>query len=128
MDSRLYFTLGDLGSNVLVGAVAGWVCGLVIVTGWHMLPAMILAMALGMLIGLLLFFPLGMAFGAMEVMIPTMFSGMLAGMAVGMWKAMSPVSGVDALMTGAGCGMLGIIVVWLFNQALRGRRAYPPRS
>ena len=83
MDSRLYFVLGDLASNLLVGALAGWFSALVIGDGWNMWLAMFLAMGLGMLLGLVLFFPLGMAFGAMEVMLPTMFSGMLAGMVVG---------------------------------------------
>jgi hypothetical protein len=128
MDSRLYFVLGDLLSNILVGALAGWLSALVIVTGWPMVPAMFLAMAVGMLVGLLLFFPLGMAFGAMEVMVPTMFSGMLSGMVVGMWDAMHPVSGGDALLAGAGCGLLGLIVVWLLNHAVRGRRVYPQES
>ena len=128
MDSRLYFVLGDLAGNILVGAVAGWLSALVIVTGWHMVPAMFLAMALGMLVGLVLFFPLGMAFGAMEVMVPTMFSGMLAGMAIGMWAAMHPVAGIDALLAGGSCGLLGIIVVWLLNHAVRGRRVYPPEG
>ena len=50
MDSRLYFILGDLVSNLLVGAIAGWLAALVIVTGWHMIPAMFLAMAVGMLV------------------------------------------------------------------------------
>ncbi len=83
MDSRLYFVLGDLAANLLVGALAGWLSAVVIGTGWNMFLAMFLAMGLGMLVGLVLFFPLGMAFGAMEVMLPTMFSGMLAGMVVG---------------------------------------------
>lgn len=125
MDSRLYFVLGDLASNLLVGALAGWLSALVIGVGWNMWLAMFLAMALGMLVGLVLFFPLGMAFGAMEVMLPTMFSGMLSGMVVGMWTAMHPVSGVTALVVGAGCGLVGINVVWVLNVGLRGQRTYP---
>ncbi len=124
MDSRLYFVLGDLASNLLVGAMAGWLSALVIGVGWNMWLAMFLAMALGMLVGLVLFFPLGMAFGAMEVMLPTMFGGMLSGMVVGMWAAMHPVSGTVALLVGAGCGLVGINVIWVLNIALRGRRSY----
>ncbi len=124
MDSRLYFVLGDLASNLLVGALAGWLSALVIGVGWNMWLAMFLAMALGMLVGLLLFFPLGMAFGAMEVMLPIMLSGMLSGMVVGMWAAMHPVSAVTGLMAGAGCGLVGINVVWVLNVGLRGQRSY----
>lgn len=124
MDSRLYFVLGDLVSNILVGALAGWLSALVIGVGWNMLLAMFLAMAIGMVVGLVLFFPLGAAFGAMEVMLPTMFSGMLSGMVVGMWAAMHPVGGSDSLLVGAGCGLLGIIVIWALNHAVRGRRVF----
>ena len=124
MDSRLYFVLGDLAGNLLVGAIAGWLSALVIGVGWNMVLAMFLAMALGMLVGLVLFFPLGMAFGAMEVMLPTMFSGMVSGMVVGMWAAMHPVGSVDALLAGAGCGLFGILLIWTLNHALRGRRVY----
>ena len=87
MDSRLYFVLGDLFSNVLVGAVAGWLCALIIGTGWNMWVAMFVAMAIGMIVGTLLWLPLGMKFGTMEVMVPVMFGGMLSGMVVGMWAA-----------------------------------------
>lgn len=125
MDSRLYFVLGDLASNLLVGALAGWLSALVIGDGWNMWLAMFLAMGLGMLLALVLFFPLGMAFGAMEVMVPTMFSGMLGGMVVGMWAAMQPVSDAGALLAGAGCGLVGINVVWVLNVGLRGPRSYP---
>ena len=47
MDSRLYFVLGDLASNLLVGALAGWISALVIGDGWNMWLAMFLAMGLG---------------------------------------------------------------------------------
>ncbi len=124
MDSRLYFVLGDLAGNILVGALAGWLSALVIGEGWNMVLAMFLAMAIGMLVGLVLFFPLGMAFGAMEVMLPTMFGGMLSGMVVGMWAAMHPVGGGDGLLVGAGCGLFGIVVIWVLNHAVRGRRVF----
>lgn len=81
MDSRLYFVLGDIASNLLVGAL--------------------------------------------EVMLPTMFGGMLSGMVVGMWAAMHPISGITALLVGAGCGLVGINVIWVLNIGLRGRRSYP---
>ncbi len=122
MDSRLFFVLGDLGGNLLVAAVAGWLCALLIPVGWNMFFAMLVAMAIGMVVGLVLFFPLGIFFGAMEVMVPTMFSGMLSGMVVGMWAAMEPVSGQQALVCGAVCGLIGINIIWIMNNSLRGPR------
>lgn len=122
MDSRLYFVLGDFGSNLLVGLVAGWLTALVVGVGWNMWAAMLLAMLLGMFAGTLLWIPLGMLFGAMEVMLPAMFSGMLSGMVVGMWAAMVPLGTADAALIGALCGLAGIAVIWGANRALRGIR------
>jgi hypothetical protein len=125
MDSRLYFVLGDLFSNILVGVVAGWLAALVVGEGWNMLLAMVLAMVLGMIVGTILWLPLGALFGAMEVMLPTMFGGMLSGMVVGMWAAMAPVGGLVAALTGGGCGLLAIVIVWVMNYSLRGVRPAP---
>lgn len=122
MDSRLYFVLGDLVGNILVAALAGWLCSLLIGPGWNMWVAMVAAMILGMLLGLLLFFPLGILFGAMEVMLPIMFSGMLGGMVVGMWAAMAPLSGAGAAVIGGVCGLIGINFIWILNNSLRGQR------
>ena len=120
MDSRLYFVLGDLFSNLLVAILAGWLCSLLIPAGWNMFLAMLVAMVIGMAVGLGLFFPLGVAFGAMEVMLPTMFTGMFSGMVVGMWAAMMPLGGLQAVAAGAVCGLVGVNVIWILNNSLRG--------
>lgn len=124
MDSRLYFVLGDLASNILVGLVVGWLCSLVVGVGWNMLFAMLLAMVIGMVLGTLLWLPLGMMFGAMEVMLPTMFGGMLSGMVVGMWAAMTPLGGAEAAAIGAVCGLVAIVIIWVLNNSVRGIRSY----
>jgi len=124
MDSRPFFIFGDLFANILVGAVAGWLSWLAVGTEWNMFLAMLVAMAIGMAIALLLFFPLGMAFGAMEVMLPTMFGGMMSGMAVGMSATMGPMSAREALTMGAGWGLGCLLLIWLLNGALRGRRQF----
>ena len=82
--------------------------------------AMLVAMVIGMAVGLVLFFPLGVAFGAMEVMLPTMFTGMFSGMVVGMWAAMMPLGGLQAVAAGAVCGLVGVNVIWILNNSLRG--------
>lgn len=125
MDSRLYFVLGDLFSNILVGVVAGWLAALVVGEGWNMFLAMVLAMVIGMAVGTILWLPLGTLFGAMEVMLPTMFGGMLSGMVVGMWAAMAPVGGFAAALVGGVCGLLSIVIVWVMNNTLRGVRTTP---
>jgi hypothetical protein len=54
MDSRLYFVLGDLLSNILVGLVAGWLCALVVGMRAAMLPVSSYeAAALGSVCGLI---------------------------------------------------------------------------
>lgn len=122
MDSRLYFVLGDLFSNVAVGLAAGVLAALVVGEDWNMYLAMILAMVLGMIVGTVLWLPLGALFGAMEVMLPTMFGGMISGMVVGMWVAMSPISVKAAALVGMACGLLAIVIVWIINSSLRGIR------
>ncbi len=120
MDSRLYFVLGDLFSNVLVGAVVGWLCALIVGVGWSMFPTMILTMVIGMVVGTALWIPLGMMFGAMEVMLPTMFGGMVSGMVIGMWAAMEPLGGMESFVMGGVCGLASIVVIWILNNSVRG--------
>ncbi len=124
MDSRLYFVLGDLASNVLVGAVVGWLCALLVGVGWNMFFTMLLTMAIGMIVGTALWLPLGVLFGAMEVMLPTMFGGMLSGMLVGMWAAMAPLDSNEALIIGGVCGLVSIVIIWILNNSVRGLRHY----
>jgi hypothetical protein len=122
MDSRLFFDVGDIVANILVGIAAGWLSWLVIGPGWPMIAAMVVAMALGMLVALLLFPALSYFWGAMEVMVPTMFSGMLSGMIVGMLVTMVPVLPGGVTFVGGSLGLLGIVVVWVVNNAVRGIR------
>ncbi|MCX2977211.1 hypothetical protein [Candidatus Marimicrobium litorale] len=122
MDSRFYFVLGDLFSNIAVGLVAGVLAALVVGEDWNMFLAMILAMVLGMVVGTVLWLPLGVLFGAMEVMLSTMFGGMMSGMVVGMWVAMSPVSVKAGALVGMACGLLAIVIIWIMNSRLRGIR------
>ena len=124
MDSRLYFVLGDLASNVLVGAVVGWLCALLVGVGWNMFFTMLLTMVIGMIVGTALWLPLGTLFGAMEVMVPTMFGGMLSGMVVGMWATMAPLGGYEALSIGGVCGLISIVLIWILNNSMRGLRHY----
>jgi hypothetical protein len=124
MDSRLYFILGDLLSNVLVGLVVGWLCCLIVSEGWPMFFTMLLTMGIGMLVGMVLCFPMGMLFGAMEVMLPTMFGGMLSGMVVGMWATMSALNSLQGVVIGGICGLVSIVIVWILNSYLRGVRSY----
>lgn len=124
MDSRWYFVLGDLFSNLLVGAIAGWLCVLVVGEGWNMVLAMLLAMAIGMLVGLFLWPPLAVLFGAMEVMVPIMFSGMVSGMFLGMAATMRPIGHLEALQTGALYGLGSLVFIWILNSFMRGARRY----
>ena len=110
--------------NILVGAVAGWLCALLIGVGWNMFLSMILAMVIGMIVGTLFFFPLGILFGAMEVMLPAMFSGMVSGMVVGMWAAMEALGAMDAFLIGGAIGLACIVVIWVINNTVRGVTTY----
>ncbi len=124
MDSRLYFVMGDLASNVLIGLIVGWLCAALVGVGWNMLLTMLFTMAIGMVVGTLMWFPLGILFGAMELMLPTMLSGMVSGMVVGMWSTMEPLGGYEAATIGGVCGLVSIVAVWVLNNAVRGIQSY----
>ncbi len=120
MDQRLYFVLGDLASNTVVGAVIGWVSWLLTGTGGSMLVAMVIMMIVGMIIAFLLWIPLSMLFGAMEVMLPLMLTGMTSGMVVGMWVTMTPLNALSGFLMGGVCGFITITGIWIINNQLRG--------
>lgn len=122
MDNRLYFVLGDLLSNLIVGALVAWACWLLFDNSWNMFLAMIIAMAFGMILSMLLWVPAGILFGAMEVMVPLMLTGMVSSMIVGMWAAMHPIQLSVALACGTISGLASINVVWILNNHLRGAR------
>jgi hypothetical protein len=123
MDHRLYFVLGDLLANVFAGAIIGALVWLLTPHGWNMWLVMVAAMAVGMLLATLLWLPLSPLLGAMEVMLPLMLTGMLAGMVVGMHAAMARFDAGQAALEGAVCGLVGIVVVWILNNSLRGPQA-----
>jgi hypothetical protein len=120
MDHRLYFVLGDIATNILVGTLIGALAALIVGPGWNMIVAMLVLMFLGMLIAGILSLVIGILFGAMEVMVPVMLTGMVSGMVVGMWAAMAPLSTTSAALIGAVCGFVSIVGVWVVNNTVRG--------
>lgn len=120
MDNRVYFVLGDLLANIVIGALVGVVSVLLVTTGWNMWLAMVLMMSIGMLLGLIGAFGFAHFFGAMEVMVPVMQTGMWSGMVVGMWQAMAPLSYIQGALLGAVTGLVVLNVIWIANTALRG--------
>ena len=124
MDYRPYFIVGDLVSNVLVGAVVGLLCAVTVIVGWPMFVVMLFTMSLGMVVALMLFFPLSILFGAMEIMLPTMFSGMMSGMVVGMWCTMAFQTPESGAIVGSVCGLVSLVIVWVIDYRLSGVRVY----
>ena len=122
MDSRIYFTLGDLAANITTGIVVALAICLMVGPSWNMLIAMFIAMALGMALALPVSIPFLYFFGAMEVMVPTMLTGMVSGMVVGMWGAMEAITYSRAAIAGAVSGLVTINGVWLANLQLSGPR------
>lgn len=120
MDTRIYFTLGDLAANITTGVIVALFICLIVGPAWNMMIAMFIAMALGMALALPVSIPFLYFFGAMEVMVPSMLTGMVSGMVVGMWGAMEEVSYASAAVAGGVSGLLTINGVWLANQQLRG--------
>lgn len=120
MDHRLYFIIGDLVANMLVGALMAAAALLFIGDGWNMVAAMVAMMALAMLLSLFLSLALGILFGSMEVMVPAMLSGMFGGMFAAMWLAMAEASLAQLASMGAGAGLMVICIIWAVNARIRG--------
>ena len=120
MDHRLYFVLGDLFSNLLTGALVGWLSWLITDPGWNMFAAMILMMILGMIVAIVLWLPVSVFFGAMEAMVPMMLTGMISGMVVAMWLTREALAASSCLYIGGVCGILSIVMIWILNSARRG--------
>lgn len=120
MDNRLYFVLGDLFSNLLTGGLVGWLAWLLISPSWNMIVAMILMMVLGMIVAIILWLPVSIFVGAMEAMVPMMLTGMISGMVVGMWLTNEYLAASSSFYIGTVCGLISIVVIWIFNSALRG--------
>ena len=121
MPNRIYFLLGDLLSNLTVGAIAAALSVLFIDAQWNMFTGMVLGMACGMVVAILLGPLLFMRyFGAMEVMVPTMLGGMLSGMVVGMGAAMMDYTLIDAVKHGAAIGFVVLVFCAYANYLIRG--------
>ncbi len=121
MPDSVYFLIGDLVSNMVVGACAALLCWAFIDPSWNMLVAMLVAMPVGMLVALVLGVLVFMRyFGAMEIMVPTMLGGMLAGMLVGMNAAMMPVAAWSAAKHGALIGLLVLAFCSYASYLIKG--------
>jgi hypothetical protein len=130
MERRLYFLIGDLLSNVGVGALVGLAVALFVNGAWPVVLAMIIGMLVGDLIALPVAFALSALFGAMELMLPVMLTGMIAGMLVGMWAAMMPLSGGSTAVLGGVVGLMVLVVTYALNAYVRagGLTAKEPRA
>lgn len=120
MDNRLFYVVGDLVANVVIGVIVALIAWAIVGPGWNMWLAMGSMMALGMVLGLVLFFPFSIKLGAHETMIPAMYTGMWAGMFVGMIAAMMPLTMRHAAELGVMVGAAEIIFIWIVNTLLRG--------
>ena len=122
MDNRLYFSVGDIIANMITGFLIAIICWSIVSTDWNMFIAMVLTMVLGMVISLPIALVFVAPYGAMEVMLPVMLTGMVSGMVVGMWESMHALSFMEASLLGLVCGLATIIVIWMINAQLRGKR------
>ena len=120
MERRLYFLIGDLLSNVGVGALVGVTAASLVGEAWPAVLAMVIGMLAGDLIALPAAFALSALFGAMELMLPVMLTGMLAGMLVGMRAAMVPLSSGSAAALGGAAGLVALAATYALNAYVRG--------
>ena len=123
METRPYFVLGDIGSNVVAGALVGGVCAWLLPPEWNMAVAMIAGMALEMVTSLPAAFLLSGLFGAMETLLPVMTTGMVAGMVVAMRASLTVIRPEDAVRIGGLCGLTVVIATYAANAFIRPRAA-----
>jgi len=121
MERRLYFLVGDLLSNVGVGALVGLVVVSLVAETWPPVLGMVAGMLVGDLVALPAAVALSVPFGAMEIMLPVMTTGMVSGMAVGMLAAMGVVQTGQSAAVGAIAGLLVLAATYGLNAHLRAR-------
>lgn len=119
METRPYFIVGDLTSNLATGALVGGVCALLLPTGWNMVAAMVLGMTIGSVISLPVAFLFTGPFGAMEIQIPVMLTGMVAGMATAMQSSLMATAFTDGARLGAFCGFGVLVATYVANALLK---------
>jgi hypothetical protein len=120
METRPYFLLGDLASNVLSGAAVGMLCAAVVGASWNHTLAMIVGMVLGMVAILPMQLACNIFFGAFETMLPMMLTGMAAGMVVSMTAADRLVPWQEAALQGAVIGLAVLVFTYVANAILHG--------
>jgi hypothetical protein len=120
METRPYFVLGDIFSNVAAGVAAALLSFKLVPPSWGPLLSIPAGMMLGMLAAIPVTVALSPLFGAFEIMLPGMLSGMLAGMIVAMRAATAP-EPARAAAWGAGVGVA--VVIWVYALT-----AYASRS
>jgi hypothetical protein len=121
VETRPYFILGDIVSNLTAGAFVGGACALLLPAGWNMLATMVLGMALGMLLSLPVGFLLSGLFGAMETLLPVMTTGMVAGMVVAMQPGLATMRFADGARLGGWCGCGVVVATYLANAVIKPR-------
>ena len=119
METRPYFIVGDIVSNLAVGALVGGACALLLGTGWNMFVATIIGMVLGMVISLPLALLLSAFFGAMETLLPVMTTGMVAGMVISMTASLVALRVADAAWLGCFSGLGVVVATYLANGAIK---------
>lgn len=121
MERRLYFIVGDLAANGLVGAVTGLSAAGLVGESHFMPVAMVVGMLLGIGIATVVIPVFGPLFGLMEVQVPAMLTGMLVGMSIGMTASVRAVDATAAGMAGALIGIGTWLAIVLFDARLRAR-------
>lgn len=123
METRLYFIVGDLLSNLFVGALVGTVCAFIFGPAWNMWIAMLVGMALGMLIAIPLSLLFGALFGALEVMLPVMLTAMFVGMVMAMRAAVEPIAWLEAAQTSLWLSLMSLGACYAADAILRRRKS-----
>jgi len=121
MERRIYFLAGDILSNTVMGAAAGWLAAVLVEPSWSMPVGMFAGMLAGTGLGMTLMPAFVALFGAMEVMLPVMLTAMLSGMVFGMAGVMQAPALQVVLAGGAMIGVLVLLLTRAVDARLKGR-------
>jgi hypothetical protein len=121
METRPFFVLGDIFTNVAAGVAAALLTWSLVPLSWSPLLSMPAGMILGTLAAIPVTIALSPLFGAFEIMLPGMLSGMIAGMIAAMMSATESPGMARAAAWGAGAGIA--VVIWVYALT-----AYASRS
>ena len=126
---EMVFTAGDCIVGAAVGAATAWAVRAIISPDTDMVVAMLLGMSIGMVVHLVIGVLASPLLGPYHTMVPGGLIGMYGGMMFAMRDTMQHAGSLNhSLGVGAGFGVVMVIALQVYDQAIRGPAAVGTQS